>query len=321
MSPLVSILIPCYNAERWVKQCIESALAQTYPSKEVIVADDGSTDGTLEVLESFGDKIQVLQTGHAGANVARNKLVAASRGDWLQFLDADDYLLPEKIADQIQLVDQLNQAVDLVYSPLILRYEARDVEEAVHIEERADPALNFIRWEPFGTLCLLLRKEAVLDSGGWKEDQPCCQEHEIILRFILNGKRFALVNKPNSVYRHHSSETISKKDPLRVVHQRMALTDRLEQHLNTTGQMTRAHENALYVARMESARSAYRWNPELARQLRRKAVENGQHWASASPALPIPYQLALRTFGFERAERLAECVRRWRNPESAMERG
>jgi len=146
--PFISILIPCYNAERWVQQCIESALGQTYPNKEVIVADDGSTDRSLEVLKSFGDKIQVLQTGHDGANVARNKLVAASRGDWLQFLDADDYLLPEKLADQMQLVEQLNQAVDLVYSPSILRYEARRVEEAVRIEETADPALNFIRWEP-----------------------------------------------------------------------------------------------------------------------------------------------------------------------------
>ena len=310
MPPLVSILIPCYNAERWVKQCIESALGQTYPNKEVIVADDGSTDRSLEVLKSFGDKIQVLQTGHAGANVARNKLVAASRGDWLQFLDADDYLLPEKLADQLQLVDQLNQAVDLVYSPMIFRYELTGRERRVRIEEAADTPLNFIRWEPFGTLCILCRKETLLAIEGWKEDQPCCQEHEVLLRFILNGKRFALLNKPNSVYRQHSSETISKKDPLRVVRQRSALTDRLEQHLNTTGQKTKAHQKALYVARMESARSAYRIDPELARQLQQKADGNGRHWIYSCPALPVPYQLVLSVLGFDRTERLAAWLRK-----------
>ena len=95
--PMVSILIPCYNAQAWVRQSVESALNQTYPHKEVIVVDDGSTDGSLAVLREFGNSIQ-LETGpNRGGNAARNRLLALSKGKWLSYLDADDYLLPDKI--------------------------------------------------------------------------------------------------------------------------------------------------------------------------------------------------------------------------------
>src|ERR1700730_16393596 len=98
---LVSILIPCYNAERWVAQAIRSALAQTWPDKEVVVVDDGSTDGSLEVIQSFGDVIRYETRPNRGGNVARNRLLELAPGEWIQYLDADDYLLPDKIERQL----------------------------------------------------------------------------------------------------------------------------------------------------------------------------------------------------------------------------
>lgn len=101
MGGLVSILIPCWNAARWVRQAIESALAQTWVSKEIIVADDGSSDGSLEIVKSFGDKIRWETGPNRGGNAARNRLTGLAKGEWLQYLDADDYLLPDKIARQM----------------------------------------------------------------------------------------------------------------------------------------------------------------------------------------------------------------------------
>src|SRR5438309_6069595 len=99
---LVSILIPCRNAERWVGQAIESALGQTWPEKEVIVVDDGSTDSSLSIIKSFGDRIRWETGPNRGGNAARNRLLELASGDWLQYLDADDYLLSDKVARQAE---------------------------------------------------------------------------------------------------------------------------------------------------------------------------------------------------------------------------
>src|SRR5580704_15422021 len=106
MRPLVSILIPCYNAERWVAQAIESALAQTWPEKEVIVVDDGSTDGSLGIIKQFEARIRWETGPNRGGNNTRNRLLELARGEWLQYLDADDYLLPDKVGRQMKFLEQ-----------------------------------------------------------------------------------------------------------------------------------------------------------------------------------------------------------------------
>ena len=103
MSELVSILIPAYNAERWIGGTIESALAQSWKRKEVIVVDDGSTDHTLKVAKRFEAKgIVVLTQGNKGAAAARNTALRAAQGSYMQFLDADDLLHPDKLTHQIR---------------------------------------------------------------------------------------------------------------------------------------------------------------------------------------------------------------------------
>ena len=107
MSPLVSILIPAYNAERWVASTIESAIAQTWPCKEIIVIDDGSTDQTLTVAGKFERKgVHVVTQPNQGAAVARNTAFSLARGDYIQWLDADDLLSPDKIAKQMEAAEQ-----------------------------------------------------------------------------------------------------------------------------------------------------------------------------------------------------------------------
>ncbi|MBK8909688.1 MAG: glycosyltransferase [Rhodospirillales bacterium] len=95
--PLVSIIIPCWNAEAFVGEAIDSALAQTYRNAEVIVIDDGSTDGSLEVIKSYGDRIRWETGPNRGAPAARNRGLALAAGAYVLFLDADDLLLPPAI--------------------------------------------------------------------------------------------------------------------------------------------------------------------------------------------------------------------------------
>jgi glycosyltransferase involved in cell wall biosynthesis len=108
MGPLVSILIPAYNAERWLADTIRSALAQTWPYKEIIVVDDGSRDETLSVARQFtSSDVSVVTQANLGASAARNHALSLSHGDYIQWLDADDLLCPSKIAKQMEVTQQL----------------------------------------------------------------------------------------------------------------------------------------------------------------------------------------------------------------------
>lgn len=106
LKPLVSILIPAYNAERWIGDTLRSAIAQTWERTEIIVVDDGSTDQTLAVARQFeSDSVRVITQHNQGAAAARNKAFSLSKGDYIQWLDADDLLAPGKLARQMQVVE------------------------------------------------------------------------------------------------------------------------------------------------------------------------------------------------------------------------
>ncbi|MGB7941961.1 MAG: glycosyltransferase family 2 protein [Terriglobales bacterium] len=117
-NPLVSILIPAYNAEKWITAAIRSALAQTWNPKEIIVVDDGSNDRTVEFASQFGQElVQIVSQEHQGASAARNNAFNHCHGDYIQWLDADDLLAPEKIAKQMEAVCECGNNRTLFSSP------------------------------------------------------------------------------------------------------------------------------------------------------------------------------------------------------------
>jgi len=117
MKPLVSILIPAYNAEEWIADTIKSAIGQTWPRKEIIVVDDGSTDQTLTIARQFASEdVAIVNQKNQGASAARNHALALSQGDYVQWLDADDLLSPEKVAKQMQAVDEMEDTRTLLSS-------------------------------------------------------------------------------------------------------------------------------------------------------------------------------------------------------------
>ena len=106
MSALVSILIPAYNAEHWIAHTIESALGQTWRDTEIIVVDDGSTDGTLAIARRYESKtVRVVSQANMGAAAARNRALECAQGGYIQWLDADDLLAPDKIAAQMEVAE------------------------------------------------------------------------------------------------------------------------------------------------------------------------------------------------------------------------
>jgi len=102
MKPLVSIIIPAYNAQNWIHLCVRSALAQTWPKKEIIIIDDGSSDNTLEIVKTMeSPSVKVISQENMGACAARNKGLSVAQGDYIQWLDADDLISPFKIELQL----------------------------------------------------------------------------------------------------------------------------------------------------------------------------------------------------------------------------
>ena len=113
MPPLVSVVISNYNCGRFLAAAVDSALHQSYPNKEVIVVDDGSTDDSLDVLRAYADRVRIVAQANRGVSGARNEGIRQSRGEFVAFLDADDVWHHEKLAKQMALF--ANPSVGLVY--------------------------------------------------------------------------------------------------------------------------------------------------------------------------------------------------------------
>lgn len=326
----VSIVIPCYNAAAFLRQTLCSAVAQEVDGDvEILLWDDGSTDASVRIANEFEPRVRVLGDGqNRGGNVARNRLLEAASGDWLQYLDADDILLPGKIAGQLEAADA--QAADLVYSPpqALPANDARwgnlEAAEPTHAEisgaaamlVRADQAaqrdvwVDYIRWGVFQTSSMLFNRQALVEVGGWRDEQPRCQEHELLLRLLMADKKVSYDPLQRTLYRVHAGESVSRRNPAQTTQTRMELTDRAERHLREQGELTAARRAALAAARMESARSLVRSDPAAARRLARRVGRCGVRNAADSDALPKSYRLFAATFGFEVAERIAALSRR-----------
>lgn len=307
VSPLVSILIPCHNAREWVGQCIQSAIDQTYQHKEIVVVDDGSTDGSQDVIRSFGDRIRSEFGPNRGSNFARNRLVELSRGNWLSFLDADDYLLPEKIERQMEAVGR-NSDVAVVSSPPLEFFE-RTGKTYRQTFEDDDLLANYIGWGRFSTTACLWSKAAIKEVGGWDQNQPVCQEHELILRLILAGKKFELLKEPLSVYRRANDGSISLRSPIRTLTHQMALLNKLESFLVDSGALQDKHRRAFEQTRFRAARMSYAYDREFADGLVRQICQTNSAFLPRGDAAPLAYQVAFRMFGFKRAENIAATMR------------
>jgi len=308
MKSSVSIGIPCYNNARWLTQAIESALAQTCPEKEVLVVDDGSTDHSAEIARSFGDRIQFFQTENRGGNHARNLVVQHSTGEWLQFLDADDYLEPEKIARQLAEVNP--ETADVIYSSVLIEtgIGAEAHRERSQIDTSNDLFAQWLAWEIPQTGGALWRKSALESIGGWKENQPCCQEHELYLRALQADLRFVFAPSALAIYRIWSDSTVCRKDPRLVIRVKTGLIDEMCTWLRQRVQWTQIHQRVAGRACFEMARTLAKYDRDAAAEYHRERRDR-QLIHLEGPAAPISYQVIYRTLGFAFAERFAAARR------------
>jgi len=190
-SPLVSILIPCYNAERYIGETLESVFRQTWPAVEVIVVDDGSEDGSAVEIERFKTTgVQLIRQDNLGAGAARNRAYSASNGKFIQFLDADDLIDSKKIERQMaRLVDRPRCVASAEWgrfhsSPNETRFDPEPVWRDL------DPLdwLALSRVDGLGMLfpALWLVPRTIADAaGGWDETLSLGDDGEFFTRILL----------------------------------------------------------------------------------------------------------------------------------------
>lgn len=192
-----SVIIPCWNTAEYIGRAINSVLAQTYPHTEVVVIDDGSTDRSLEVIRSFGDRVRWETGPNLGGGAARNRGLDLARGQFVQFLDADDVLLPDKIARQVALLEaDRNQSIFGWYEHLFESSEDAVPHRppAALMDDAVALALqHIIQIEP-----PLHWTENVRRIGGFDESLPCNQDYDFNLRLACSGIRYVYDGEQSS---------------------------------------------------------------------------------------------------------------------------
>jgi glycosyltransferase involved in cell wall biosynthesis len=308
----VSILIPCYNAGKWIRPAVDSALAQIGIDHEVVVVDDGSTDETVAILEEFGSRILLERAPHAGGNAARNRLLARSRGEWLQFLDADDYLAADKIEAQLRAVAPADLLrTDVIYSPVVIEAwtdDARTGQATHRIDTGADIFTQWLLWQMPQTGGALWRRSALERIGGWNEKMPCCQEHELYFRALRAGLRFRYADAAGAFYRHWSDVTVSRRDIRQLIDVRTTLILEFVAWLRRENQLTAPHRAAAGQMIFEMARRLAPIDLEAAARYYKEHREAG-FILPHGPAAPLNYRVALAAGGFRFAEKLAAALR------------
>ncbi len=208
MAELVSILIPAYNAEKWIRDTINSALNQTWPKKEIIIIDDGSADNTLQIAREFEAKsVKVITQENMGACAARNKALEFAQGDYIQWLDADDLLAPDKISQQLKESDDGLNARILYTSAWAMFYF--DHQKAKFNPDSLWRDLAPIDWILtklknnywMAIQASLVSRKLTNLAGPWDERLSFDDDGEYICRVVSASEKIKFVPEAKSYYR------------------------------------------------------------------------------------------------------------------------
>ncbi len=202
----VSIIVPCFNAQRTIKETIESALKQTDIDFEIVVIDDGSVDKSLSIIRIFEPEVRVISGPNQGVSIARNKGIAETNGEWIIFLDSDDLLCESTIEKRLQIARQSNADVIITDWQDFSEDQEGDIRllESHRIDwdalaNNAEIACATHVWATTGAI--MYRRSMVEKIGGFREDLPVIQDARFLFDAAFHGAKFAHAPHCGSYYR------------------------------------------------------------------------------------------------------------------------
>jgi glycosyltransferase involved in cell wall biosynthesis len=231
MSPRFSVVIPAFNAAATLARAIESVLVQSWPAHEIIVVDDGSTDATAEVARQFGNAVRLIQQPNSGVSVARNAGASAATGDWLAFLDADDWYAPERIQLHAEWIAE-DATLDFLTGDYVYQDDTGKLlgtSMAQHDSGRAmlSKAAGQVRVimdrpqeiqayiaDHFGdTHTLSVPRATFIELGGYPTGFKVCEDVHFLTRLVAKSRRIGVVCKSLGVYVIHGSSA-TRRNPV-----------------------------------------------------------------------------------------------------------
>lgn len=307
MNKLVSILIPAFNSEEWIGDCIKAAQAQTYPHKEIIVIDDGSMDATLQIARSYNSPNTLIKTqDNRGASAARNYAFSLAQGDYIQYLDADDLLDPDKIAAQLEYAERDHDA-RVVFSgewgqfyhyPEKTQFIPDSLWENLSAGEWLYRKVNENLWMP--PVVFLLSREIAEMAGPWNEDLSRDDDGEYMCRIIARACEIRFITgarcRKRRTFGLSSDFTLNDK---KLESQAYSIHAHI-QLLRSIEDSPRTREACLKLLNRWS-KYFYPERPDLIGELEEQAVRLGGHLGP--PQLRPKYRLLQRFFGWRLARK------------------
>lgn len=189
--PLVSVILPVYNAEKYIYQSIKSILTQEYKNIELIIINDGSTDATLNIINSFqDDRILILNRENKGLVSSLNEGIDASHGDYICRMDADDISLPQRLSTQVNTFLE-NPSLDFIFSDVLLIDDDGNPICKAWIGKDTNEIVNRIEW--YNTIyhpSVMFKKNLVFKYGYYEKHSDIYEDKDLWLRFKSNGVTF-----------------------------------------------------------------------------------------------------------------------------------
>lgn len=301
--------MPCFNAAAFVEEAVRSALGQSYPRVELVLVDDGSTDDSLNVVTrlqgEFGERLQLLRSAHAGPYPARNLALAAATGEFIAFLDADDWWEPDFLQSAFDALH--SSRADIAYcgwqnvgsgAPGGQPYVPPAYEDG-------DPVEHFLRGCPWPIHAALVRREVIAAVGGFSERMFSSMDYDLWIRLLGVTRKMVRVPRVLAYYRWHGSGQISAVKWRQVLHAWQVRCDFIAAHPELVAHLAADKRRELVDAVLLDQGKTLFWRRDLpgAQQLLRQAFRSGA-WGVRD--LPLLGAAHLPTSVFKRLVQYAD---------------
>ncbi len=305
--PVISVVIPCFNARPWIRDAVSSVLRQGFEHMEVILVDDGSTDGSADLVRQEFPAVRIVVTENQGPSSARNRGTQESRGEFIQYLDADDILAEGKLSAQFDAL-QSSQA-DVAYGKW--QRISAGKQYASHAKNilgkpLQDPEIDLFTDSWFPPAAYLFRRSIIEKIGGWRIDLPIIQDARFALDCALYGGRFVFCDQLAAYYRVHRKGSVSTSHQGAFIRDCFVNAASVESWWKQHGGITDVRKKALirvyeYVARESVV-------PDVA--LHEKAIGAIQNLVPGYRYVrSCAFQICQKLFGYTKAEEIGYWYR------------